>query len=368
MFKNLKYLIIIVFLGISFVFVSCASNTSKKETIVQDTIDPNEDSVSEMEKDIISHESIADVPIKVAESCPVPLFFGEIWGYLLDGRENDLMPATNSLTDIGYFGAGISTFGNLTGVPNPRKVRSSGMRVHMVIADNSRALTHFCLSPEYSVRKKLINDIVEAASGFDGVQIDFELVSAADKQHYLSFLSELKRRMPKKIISVAIPARVKTLKEDAYSYAELNGIVDRIVVMAYDEHWSTSKPGPVASIEWCKRIMNYATKVISANKLIMGLPFYGRAWNTDNTEGAYKFTSIERVQNEQALSTIVRINDIPTFSVIKQVEYKFYYDDLHSLTKRMTMYSDGGVQNIAFWRLGQEDVNVWNYLVTGDIQ
>ena len=46
--------------------------------------------------------------------------------------------------------------------------------IHLVIVDNSRSLTHFCLNPEFRIRKELIDDIVKGAKSFDGVQIDFE--------------------------------------------------------------------------------------------------------------------------------------------------------------------------------------------------
>ena len=52
------------------------------------------------------------------------------------------------------------------------------------------------------------------------------------------------------------------------------------------------------------------------------------------------------------------------FEITKEVTYKFYYDDLYSLVSRMEMYKNSGVKNIGFWRLGQEETEVWNYIKT----
>ncbi|MGP1587690.1 MAG: glycosyl hydrolase family 18 protein [Treponemataceae bacterium] len=347
---------IILFIGF---FYGCTTN---KNHLTRDALASGK-SCDKKKNDNILIQNISDIPLIVKKESEVQLTFKEVWAYVVDGHEKEFEAAKNSITDVGYFGATLDTFGNLVGVPERKKLVCNEARVHMVIVDTGKALTHFCISSDYSVRKKLLADIVANAEKFDGVQIDFELVSPSDKEDYLSFLKELKTRLPKKIISVAIPARTKTLEKDAYDYKNLSKIVDRIVVMAYDEHWATSRPGPVASIKWCKNIMNYSKTVIPAEKLIMGLPFYGRCWNTDNTAGAYRFTGICKVQKEQKIKKIKRINDIPSFQVKKNVTYQFYYDDLYSLTKRLNMYYDNGVQNISFWRLGQEDVAIWNYVV-----
>ena len=61
---------------------------------------------------------------------------------------------------------------------------------------------------------------------------------------------------------------------------------------------------------------------------------------------------------------VTQENAIPSFEITKQVTYKFYYDDLYSLVFRMRMYKYNGVKNLAFWRLGQEETDVWNYIKT----
>ncbi len=357
-FKILPCVLIFLFCAFSF---SCATKSNFSQ------IDFTEKEISVQlifPENVFVKEEISNVKTKVASEFSQAHEFTEVWGYLLDGREHELNPSINVVTDIGYFGAGLNTFGKLVGVPNPDKIKKFKGKIHLVIVDNSRSLTHFCLEPKYDVRKNLIDDIIKASKKFDGVQIDFELVSSQDEEHYLSFLKELKRKLGKKTLSVAIPARIKTLEKDAYHYEKINEIVDKIIVMAYDEHWATSKPGAVASINWCQKVMTYALSVLPKEKLVMGLPFYGRGWSTDDTAGAYRFPSIERLQKENQITQITRENNIPSFEITKEVTYKFYYDDLYSLVSRMEMYKNSGVKNIGFWRLGQEETAVWEYIKT----
>ena len=301
-----------------------------------------------------------------------PTAFNEIWGYLIAG-EDRFYSSELPITDIGYFGAGLSTFGKLVDAPLRAKVPETNARVHMVVIDNGRALTHFCLDPEFKIRNTLIDSLIKASRDFDGLQIDFELVSADDKEHYLSFLKELKAKLkPNQMLSVAIPARTRKLTNDAYDYERIAAIVDRIIVMAYDEHWSTSKPGPIASEAWCQNVLAYAQKTIPREKFIMGQSFYGRAWSNDDTAGAYKFSSIDRLfRGENAKGklsddteiTRVRIdNGIPTFTLSKEVTYTFYFDNAWSLSRRLQTYEAANVKGVSFWRLGQEDSDIWKIL------
>lgn len=317
-----------------------------------------------------NQKTMASVSDKQLEKIE-PLSFTEIWGYVTsdDVASYD---ASTPITDIGYFGAGLSTFGELIGVPNRNKLPKTDARVHLVIADNGRALTHFCLDPQYSVRDKLIADIIKATEPYDGLQIDFELVSAVDAEHFYSFLKELKEGIGDKIFSVAIPARTRTLKNDAYNYEKINKIVDRILVMAYDEHWSTSAPGPVASIDWCFNVAKYSLSVVPKHKLVMGIPFYGRAWADYDTAGAYRFSSVDRLfrgnyaegklPEGTEVSEVTYEKGIPTFTLKRNVTYKFYFDNTGSLISRMAMYKDLGVSSVGFWRVGQEDKEIWSKL------
>ena len=291
-----------------------------------------------------------------------PVEFTEVWAYLLSGEEQALDSAM-PITDIGYFGAGLNSFGELVGVPDRAKLARWNGRVHLVIAEVSNpALSHFSLNPEYGIRDGLIRAIADAAKDFDGVQIDFETVASPDREQYLSFLKAIKASIGDKILSVALPARTKKIKNDVYDYKEISRIADRIIVMAYDEHWSGSAAGPIASIDWCARVAAWARSKIGKDKLVMGLPFYGRAWGDVNPSKAYRFSTLSNLMNDKSITDVNRSDDIPWFEYEEKVRVKVYYEDFHSIFTRSRMYRDAKVQNIAFWRLGQEDPGVWNVL------
>lgn len=295
----------------------------------------------------------------------LPLRFREIWGYVLDGREADLAKAP-PVTDVGYFGAGVNSFGELVGIPSRRALRNGGVRVHLVVALlSNQSLTHFTLHPRYGVRDRLLAEIVAASVPFDGVQLDYESIHRNDMDAFIDFLIALREAIPQKVLSIALPARVSA-SHDWFGYARIAGIVDRIIVMAYDEHWSGSRPGPIASMDWGERVASYAISQIPAEKLVMGAPFYGRSWASENPAKAHIHSTVERIKAEAGVRDVQRTDGIPWFTRDVTVRVTTWYEDAQSNTLRLSRYRAGGIRNIAFWRVGQEDPEIWTKLEAGE--
>jgi spore germination protein YaaH len=208
----------------------------------------------------------------------------------------------------------------------------------------------------------MIADLLSAAAPYDGLQIDFEYVLSADAGAFHSFLYELKNGLAGKMFTIALPARTQTLRNDAYDYAKITLLVDRILVMAYDEHWSTSEPGPIASMNWCRDVASYSLEAVGEEKLIIGLPFYGRAWGHINPSRAYTYSGIETLKEENEVSGVIRTDGIPHFSYEVPVSVTVYYEDNASLSSRMELYRSLGVRAVGFWRLGQENPGFWKLL------
>jgi spore germination protein YaaH len=273
------------------------------------------------------------------------------------------LKATMPLTDVAYFAANINNRGELSGVPAVGKNRHPRARRHLVLAEigSDAGLMHFVLAPEFPMRDRLVADLQKAAGSFDGVQIDFEDIASYDKENFLEFLRILKIAIGDKILSVAVPSRTRAVN-DPFDYERITALADRVLVMAYDEHWSTSAPGSIASPSWSRAVANYALKAIGPGKLIMGLPLYGRIWSDKDHTGAYRFTTMERLQKENQTSAQRDAEGIPYFKFSATINYTAYYEDVASLLGKTGLYLDRGIKRIGFWRLGLEDGSVWSSL------
>ncbi len=314
------------------------------------------------EKRIAANEESAEHGIA---GTSLPLVFNEVWGYLLKGEERELSGA-EPLTDLCYFGTPIGPKGLLGAVPAPPALAGglrSRSRVHIVITELSNsALTHFCLNPELPYRKRLLDDIVRAAAAFDGVQIDFERVLADDAKNFLAFLDELRKNLSAdKTLSAALPARRKAVT-DAYDYAAISKIVDRVIIMAYDQHWSTSSPGPVSSVTWLREILEFAGRNVPRHKLVAGLPLYGRAWQDKTLTRALRTHQVEDLVGSRGVSPSYSPETGCFFHYDERVRVSVFYDDINSTRKKLELCRDTGVGATAFWRIGQGSSELWSLI------
>jgi spore germination protein YaaH len=167
--------------------------------------------------------------------------------------------------------------------------------------------------------------------------------------------------------------------------------VDKIYIMAYDQHWSTSKPGPVASLPWCQDIIIYAMGEIPVEKLIMGIPLYGRVWRDKKVvkkirtrvpvtkngrkqkKTKTKTVTVTRYVTESRAIKTSRLPDIVSAkNAVKEyspengfrIKYNgksneiLYCDDIKAIMEKFSYYS-WFVDSIGFWRLGQENPDIW---------
>ena len=286
--------------------------------------------------------------------------FPEVWMYIVSGQETNLRRGL-PITDIAYFGAELNVYGELSKLPDRQRLSSFQGRVHLTVTCFNYALTYFALIPGSPQRTALIRDLINATRNYDGLNLDFENIPARSGEAFLSFLQELKQGLPDKMLSVCLYGRLRTLQNDVYDYTKISPLVDRIFVMAYDQHWGGGTAGPVSSLSWCRSAAEYSLRTIGRDKLIMGIPFYGRAWASANHHRSLIFTTTERLINTYN-PTIRRENGTPTFDYTATVNVKVYYEDEYSISARLQMYKSLGIKAVGFWRLGYETPMVWRTL------
>ncbi len=299
---------------------------------------------------------------EITEPKKEKVHFNEIWGYMMRGEEK-LFTGSEPVTDIFYFSCSINYKGRLNIDVKPPVLPSKtdfDRRTHIVITELSNpALMHFVFNPVYEIRDKLIDDIVTVSEKFDGVQLDFEAIAADDKEPFLLFLEKLKQKMkPEKVLSIALPPRRKHVA-DAYDYKKISSIVDRVFIMTYDQHWSTSKPGPVSSLSWCKEVSRYAEKNIPKEKLVMGLPLYGRSWQDNNYNKSLRIGKMEDIFSKQNITHEYSDETGDKIVYKDTVEITAFCDNNNSIREKLLLFSQF-TDSVGFWRLGFENRSIWD--------
>ena len=135
--------------------------------------------------------------------------------------------------------------------------------------------------------------------------------------------------------------------------------------MAYDEHWSSSAPGPVASLPWCAKVVDFAKGAVENGKIIMGLPLYGRAWQDKRLARALRFKNVQEIIAEKN-STASYASELGAyFEYSESVVVKVFYDDDRSIVEKLKLYKAKNIDAVSFWRIGQGPPGLWDGIANG---
>ncbi|MEH3046204.1 MAG: glycosyltransferase [Sphingomonas adhaesiva] len=193
-----------------------------------------------------------------------------------------------------------------------------------------------------------------------GVLLDLESLPASAHGNYRMFLRELRARFGAKgwIVTLAVPVADPDWDLAAYAAA-----ADRVVLMAYDEHWMGGAAGPIASQPWFARVVDAAVRQAGADKAIVAIGSYAYDW-------AGRKTTPLGIADAWALAT--RAGVVPTFDAASGnshfayaadgQDHQVWLLDAMSAANQMAVIRRTGAAGVALWRLGSEDPHVWNAL------
>ena len=191
--------------------------------------------------------------------------------------------------------------------------KAKKVRVIPTIMSSDTAMLHAILS-NTKRRIQLEDDITALVrrEGFDGIDIDFEGKSAADKQYFSTFLRGLYQRMGNKWVMCTIESRTPiadryfgvTPPKDAGLYAndfvQINKYCDRVRFMTYDQQTIDLKLAaaaasnnqlyaPVADTAWVEKAIRVAMQTIPKHKIILGVATYGYEWDVTAYADGYQY-------------------------------------------------------------------------------
>lgn len=203
----------------------------------------------------------------------------------------------NLLSDLCYFSCEVDpstgdpvTIHDWLTDPAIDSARAHGVRVHLCATIFS-GHTAFFNNP--AARQTLIDNLISLvrARNADGVNMDIEAMPSSVSDSMMAFMQDLslqlKAAVPGAILSIDLPA---VDWDEDFKIDSLSAYLDWFFIMAYDYYWSgSSQAGPVsplfsmtASYDYSlsRTISNYESRGMNPDKLILGVPYYGRKWKT----------------------------------------------------------------------------------------
>ena len=201
-----------------------------------------------------------------------------------------------------------------------------------------------------------------------GIVVDFELLPARALPGFRQFLSELGTVLHRANLKlmVAVPAI-----DFGMDYRAIAPAVDALILMNYDEHWSTAAAGPIASQEWYTRNIDQAMKEVPPQKLIVAVGSYAYDWPAPTKKDPHPTAQTLSFQD-----AVVRAQEAESDIDLDpdRLNARFSYSDDDDRTHQVWL-SDGVVafnqiraaeqrsaRGIALWRLGSEDPSLWSVI------
>ena len=193
---------------------------------------------------------------------------------------------------------------------------------------------------------------------YAGLVIDFEAHEATDLPAMIAVIraiADSSRAHGVAEIAVAIPA-LDTL---AYPAKPLLAVADAVIVMLYDEHWSRSAPGPVASPQWTRTALDARVREAGADRVIAGFPLYGYQWRV-GTDSAAATVGFDDARTIAASHHVPLSRDPASFTLhVSAGGSETWVADAVLLDSLVRVARADGVSRVALWRLGLEDPAVW---------
>ncbi len=259
-------------------------------------------------------------------------------------------------------------------------VRSMGYEIWPLISDfnsvdKEKGFSEKELLSDRTSRTRLIKNIMQEISdyGYDGINIDFEKVKSDSGEDYTQFIRELSIECRKAGVVLSVDFYVPAGHNMHYDRKACGECVDYFIVMCYDEHYAGGNTaGSTASIGFVTDGIKNTLDYVTAEKIIVGVPFYTRLWKLESD--AYdaeilesKAYSIDGCQNIAGELGLIAEWDEESGQSVAEGEtadgyYRIWLETEESARLRIREINKFNVAGVAAWELRFANNEIWNII------
>ena len=279
---------------------------------------------------------------------------------------NVISPTWFSVTDE------TGTISSLASADYVKLAHDAGREVWGLIDNFNEAFDETTDLAYASVRSRIIEQLLaEAAScGMDGINVDFENLKEVGIPHYLQFLRELTSAAHAQNLVVSVDTPVPQAYTMYYQRGEQARFVDYMIVMAYDEHFAGSEEaGSVSSLPFVQQAVEEMTRVMPADQVICGIPFYTRVWTEKFGQSAItsEVLGMDGAKNYAKENQMTETWDASLGQNVATVEtsdarYTIWMEDEQSMEEKLKVIQSADLAGVAEWKLGFECADVWSLI------
>ena len=269
--------------------------------------------------------------------------------------------------------------GNITGYTPDKQLsyaKSNNIATYAMVSNYFDGNITKSLLENPANRQKLINNILQSLkqNNYKGVNIDLEGIYSYDRNQFTAFMSELYNTLHQQglLVTVAVPAKTYDSTSDgwsgAYDYAQISNYADKVIIMAYDDHWSGGEPGAIAPIDWVQKVVDYTIKVIPKDKIVLGLAAYAYDWPANGAK-AQSYSLSETYNVASRNGAIIKWDSVAKSSYFNYTDssgvyHTVYFEDSTSIGYKLDIVNNYDLSGVSIWRLGLENSDYWQTIGT----
>jgi len=218
-----------------------------------------------------------------------------------------------------------------------------------------------------AAEQKLIGNLIDQANrhGFSGFCFDFENLTPKALAAYPDFIARAREALQPLKLEVWVTA---PFDQDTWPLAKLQHVSDTLVLMAYDDHWQTGEPGPLAGQDWLESNLDKRMPGLDPDKTIIAFGAYAYNWRTGTKvqADADSFHDVMQLARDSNATITMDDNELnPTFSYTDDEDkagHTVWFLDGATLFNEVKTVDPLRLRGYAIWRMGAEDPSMWSVL------
>ncbi len=208
----------------------------------------------------------------------------------------------------------------------------------------------------------------------DGINLDFENMYQSDRDLYSQFVKE----MADMCHSVGAILSVDVTKYEAtsptyslcYDRKTIAKYADYVALMAYDQNgtWSTTA-GSVADLKWTENAVIKTLEEVPNEKLLLGIPFYARIWETNSDGKVIKTSAVGMATVAKCIeenNATIRYDEKTGQNYAEWTSgnstFKVWIEDKTSIKARLDLVKKYDLAGVASWSKTFETSDIWEYI------
>ena len=313
--------------------------------------------------------------IQTKKNTPINLVWHQVTNQVANDNLLSDLEGTKGVTTISPTWYSVNsndgTISSLASETYVERAHSQGIEVWGLVDDFNPEIDIVRVLSYTSSREKLSNELIASAIKYnlDGINIDFEKIPQNGGIHFIQFIRELSIRCRSNGLVLSIDNYVPREYSSYYDLEEQGVVADYVIIMAYDEHHSTSDvSGSVASIGFVEDAIKRTLAMVPEEKTIIGIPFYSRLWKEDNSDIVETWAlAMSNAKTTFEVNGVDAKWDSVTGQYYGEYEkegfiYKMWLEEEESIDLKMQAISRSDVAGVAAWKLGLENQEIWNVI------